>query len=106
MVGKNKNVTKTHRHRLLKATCVRGIAAAGSYLPSKLREGSWHCQRHSNKIEKAAVRKHWKWWGEKCKGGESSPTLPSPRDLQAGDGSGGLLITLSTEGGRRARPTE
>jgi hypothetical protein len=35
-------------------------------------------------LKKAAVRKHWKWWGEKYKGGESSPTLPFPHDLQAG----------------------
>jgi hypothetical protein len=55
--GKNKNVTKTHRHRLLKATCERGIAAADSYLPSKLREGSWRCRRHSNKIEKGCSEK-------------------------------------------------
>ena len=65
MVGKNKNVTKTHRHHLLKATCIQGIAAAGSYLPSKLKEGSWHCLRHSNKIEKGCSEKTLEMVGRK-----------------------------------------
>ena len=40
------------------------MAAVGSYSPFKLSEGSRHDQRDRIKLKKAAVRKHWKWWGK------------------------------------------
>ena len=35
----------------------RGMAAAGSYLPCRLREGRWHCRLDSNFIEKRSCEK-------------------------------------------------
>ena len=56
----NKDERRTHGHCLLHAACEQGMAAAGSYLPCRLREGRWHCRLDSNFIEKRSCEK--KFW--------------------------------------------
>ena len=83
-----------------------GVVAAGTYLPCQLRESASAANWTAIKLKKAAVRKDWKWQGDKYKGGESSLSLPSPHDSQAGGGCSGLLFTLLSEGGQPVWPTE
>jgi hypothetical protein len=82
------------------------MAAGSFYLHCQLRKYSQHGQRTAIKLKKAAVRKHWKRRGEKYKGGESSPSLPSLHDSQAKDGCSGMFFTLLIESGQQAWPPE
>ena len=45
MGGRNKEDRKTHRRRPLHATREHGMAAAGSYLPCRLKAGELHMDR-------------------------------------------------------------